>query len=243
MTFSSRSRIVFGGGPSPPTSTVPGTSRAPVSSSISCVETAWPHIVISGARPFSKRAEASVRRLSRCDVRCRFGPFQLAASISTRVVVGWTSERWPPMMPGDRRRAVVVADQAHVGVQRALGVVERDHLLAVARPADHEVPAGDEVPVERVQRLAGQQHHVVGDVDDVVDRALAGGHQARLQPRRRRADRDVLEQPRGEARAQVRAPRPRCSRPRPARACPGSSSHGGGFSGAPVAACTSRAAP
>ena len=56
-------------------------------------------MVISGARPFSKRPEASVRRFSRCEVRCRFGPFQLAASISTRVVVGWTSERWPPMIP------------------------------------------------------------------------------------------------------------------------------------------------
>ena len=54
-----------------------------------------------------------------------------------------------------------------------------------------------------MQRAADQQHHVVGDVDDVGDRALPGRHQARLQPRRRRADRDVLEDARGEARAQV----------------------------------------
>ena len=154
MTFSSRSRSVFGAGPSPPTSTVPGTSRAPVSSSISWVETAWPHIVISGASPFSKRPEASVRSPSRCDVRCRFGPFQLAASISTRVVLGCTSERWPPMMPAIDVGPVVVADQPHVGVQRALDVVERRHLLAVARPAHDEAAAGDEVPVEGVQRLA-----------------------------------------------------------------------------------------
>src|SRR3712207_7404828 len=45
---------------------------------------------------------------------------------------------------------------------------------------------------------------VVRDVDDVVDRALAGRHQARLEPGRRRADRHVLEEPRGEARAQLR---------------------------------------
>ena len=44
---------------------------------------------------------------------------------------------------------------------------------------------GDAVEVEGVQRLAGEQHHVVGDVDDVVDRPLPGGGQARLQPRRR----------------------------------------------------------
>ena len=45
--------------------------------------------------------------------------------------------------------------------------------------AAHGQPAaGDEVEVERVQRLARQQHRVVGDVDDVVDRALAGGRSA-----------------------------------------------------------------
>ena len=65
--------------------------------------------------------------------------------------------------------------------------------------------AGDAVEVEGVQRLAGEQHHVVGDVDDVVDRPLPGGHQARLQPRRRGRDRDVLEHARGEARAEVGA--------------------------------------
>ncbi len=104
---------------------------------------------------------------------------------------------------GDRRRAVLVGDQQDAGVERALDVVERRHLLALAGAPHGELSAGDEVEVEGVQRLPGEQHREVGDVDDVVDRALAGGGQARLQPRRRRADRDVLEQPRGEARAEV----------------------------------------
>ena len=52
---------------------------------------------------------------------------------------------------------------------------------------------------------AGEQHRVVGDVDDVVDRPLPGRHQPRLQPRRRRRDRDVLEHARGEARAELGA--------------------------------------
>ena len=124
-----------------------------------------------------------MRRPSRCDVRCRFGPFQLAASISTRVVVGCTSERWPPMMPaidvGPSSSQISSTSESSVRSTSSSVV----HLLAVARAADDEMAAGDEVPVERVQRLAGEQHHVVGDVDDVVDRALAGGHQARLQPR------------------------------------------------------------
>ena len=104
---------------------------------------------------------------------------------------------------GDRRRAVGVVDDEHLGVERAHLAVERGDLLAVPGPAHDEPAAGDAVEVEGVQRAAGQQHHVVGDVDDVVDRALPGGHQARLQPRRRRADRHVLEDARGEARAQV----------------------------------------
>jgi hypothetical protein len=54
-----------------------------------------------------------------------------------------------------------------------------------------------------VHRLAREQHHVVRDVDDVVDRPLPGGRQPRLQPQRRRADRHVLVEPGREARAQV----------------------------------------
>ena len=98
-TFSSRSRIVAGGGPSPPTSIVPSTRRAPVSSSISLVATIWPSIACSGARPFSKRPDASVRSASFVEVRWRLGPCQFAASISTRVVVSRTSERAPPIRP------------------------------------------------------------------------------------------------------------------------------------------------
>ena len=71
----------------PPTSSVPGTSVAPVSSSISRVATAWASSAPSGGRPFSKRAEASLRRPIFDDVRLMFGPFQVATSSSTRVVV------------------------------------------------------------------------------------------------------------------------------------------------------------
>ena len=81
--------------------------------------------------------------------------------------------------------------------------------------------ACDAVEVERVHRLAGEEHHVVGDVDDVGDRPHAGGEQARREPQRRGRDRDRLEDARGETRAQIgaldgdtRARRPRAERPR-----------------------------
>ena len=107
--------------------------------------------------------------------------------------------------PGDRGGPGGVLDQDHVRVERARLAVECLDLLTVACAADGERRALDAVEVERVQRLPGQQHHVVGDVDDVRDRALPGGHQPRLQPQRARSDLDVLEHARGEARAQVRA--------------------------------------
>ena len=104
---------------------------------------------------------------------------------------------------GDRGRSVGVVDHEHLRVERAGLAVERLDLLAFVRAADRERLAGDLVEVERVQRLAGQQHHVVGDVDDVRDRALAGGHQPRLQPRGARPELHVLEQAGGEPRAEV----------------------------------------
>ena len=106
---------------------------------------------------------------------------------------------------GDRRRPVGVLDHDDVAVQRTRLAVEGLHLLAVACAAHHEPRAGDAVEVEGVQRLAGQQHRVVGDVDHVVDRALPCGDQTRPQPQRRGRDRDIVEDARGKAAAQVRA--------------------------------------
>ena len=133
-----------------------------------------------------------------------FGPSQVAASISTRVVRVVDLRARAAHHAGDRRRAVGVVDDAPCrGRARALRR-RASSTCSPSRAAAHDEPAaGDAVEVEGVQRLAGQQHHVVGDVDDVVDRPLAGGDQPRLQPRRRRADRHVLEGARGEARAQV----------------------------------------
>ena len=137
----------------------------------------------------------------------------------------------------DRRRALGVLDHDHLGVERARLAVERVHLLALPRAAHRQAPAGDAVEVERVQRLAGQQHRVVGDVDHVVDRPLPGRHQPRLQPRRRWRDRDVLEHARGEARAELgtldRHLARAVERPRPPGGARGPPAHGGRATAAP----------
>ena len=76
-----------------------------------------------------------MRSASRVDVRWMFGPFQVAASISTRVVVSRTSERSPPMIPAIDVGPSSSQMMHHVGVERALDVVERGHRLAVAARA------------------------------------------------------------------------------------------------------------
>ena len=86
---------------------------------------AWPSSACSGCEPLLEAPDASVRSASRVDVRWMFGPFQFAASISTRVVPSWTSERAPPITPAIEVGPSASSITTHVGVERALLVVER----------------------------------------------------------------------------------------------------------------------
>ena len=129
-------------------------------------------------------------------------------------------------------------------VELALDVVERRHPLARLRAVHAHPPAAHLVEVERVHRLAGEQHHVVGDVDDVRDRPLPGRDQARLEPQRRRPDLHVLEHAHGEAQADLRVAISTDAGPRPCRTRRLGVLVGGvGASGASVSACSSRAMP
>ena len=82
------------------------------------------------------------------------------------------------------RHVVGVADQQVVGRERALGAVERRDRLAVAAQPDAEAAAPERVEIVCVVRLVELEHHVVADVDDVADRAHAGGGQPAGHPRR-----------------------------------------------------------
>ncbi len=73
-------------------------------------------------------------------------------------------------------------DNGHVGSERALLAIERGELLALFSGADNDVRLAVCVlqlgQVEGVKRLAEQEQDVVGNVDDVVDGALADGGKA-----------------------------------------------------------------
>ena len=169
------------------TSSVPGTKRAPHRSTISSRRPLGGH-ACSKCSCFSKRADASVRRPSPRDVRMMFGPTQVAASISTRVVLSETSEIWPPMIPAMPLGPSASHTERHRESKRALHTVERRPSSRRRCARRTTIASRDLVQVECVQRLAVREHHVVGDVDDVRDRPLAGGQEALLEPQRRGAD-------------------------------------------------------
>ncbi len=201
----SRRRIVWSSGPGPPTSIVPGRRRAPHSSIISCAATAWASIACSGCICFSNRVEASLRSPSLQRRAVDVGAVPVRGLHQHAGRAGLDLGARAAHDAGDRRRSVGVGDQHDVGIKRARLPVERLDLLALGCPSDRQLRPGNPVEVEGVQWLPREKHHVVGDVDDVRDRTLPGGHQPRLQPRRARPDRHVLEHARGEPRAQVGA--------------------------------------
>ena len=92
------------------------------------------------------------------------------------------------MTPATPIGPVAVADQQHLGVEFAVDAVERDELFAGLRAADDDALAAHGIVVEGVQRLAGFEHHVVRDVDDVVDRPHAQTDESLLHPRRGRTN-------------------------------------------------------
>ena len=102
-----------------------------------------------------------------------------------------------------------VGDDAHVGRERALLLVERGEKLAVARSPHHHVALAilallELAQVEGVERLAGEVHHVVGDVHHVVDGPGAGGNHATREPLGAGANLHVAHHAGRVARAELR---------------------------------------
>ena len=93
----------------------------------------------------------------------------------------------------DDQRLLLVGDDEHAAAEGPLLLVEGDDLLAVAGAPNDDLPAGNARRVESMQRLAVLEHHVVGDVDDVVDGAQAYRLEALLDPGRTRAHLDARD--------------------------------------------------
>ncbi len=90
---------------------------------------------------------------------------------------------------------VTVADQGNGGIQRALDAVERFHFFARLGLANHDAVIAHKIVVVGMQGMPQFQHHVVGNVDHVVDAGHACGFQAILQPRTAKAEFSRREPP------------------------------------------------
>ena len=97
----------------------------------------------------------------------------------------------------------VVGDDEVAGVERAGGAVEGRELLALARPA-YDDRALQPVGVVAVDRAAGLEHHVVGDVDGERDGSHPGRGDALDHEVRRRGRRvEAVDPPGHEHRASL----------------------------------------
>src|SRR5712692_5732003 len=101
-------------------------------------------------------------------------------------------------------RAVAIADHAEIRIELPLDAVEGSHFFSRLRVADDNFVIANLVVIERVQRVAEFEHHVIGNVDDVADAGDAGSFEAVFQPFRRWLDFDVSNDARGEAAAKFR---------------------------------------
>src|SRR5207245_9367172 len=91
----------------------------------------------------------------------------------------------------------------HVGGQVADEAVERQQLLVWAGTADVNGGSAQAREVEGVEWLRVLEEDVVGDVDDVVDRAHAARSQPALHPVRTGTDPDPLDHAADVAAAEV----------------------------------------
>ena len=83
---------------------------------------------------------------------------------------------------GDDDRFGRVGDDEHRGGEKALLAVERDQLFARGGASNDKGGAAELAGIKGVHGLAVLEHHVIADIDHIVDRAQADGGEALLHP-------------------------------------------------------------
>ncbi len=103
----------------------------------------------------------------------------------------------------NRGRFFCVGNREHIWSKCALHSVECHNRFSLGCAADDNLPALNKFMVKCVHRLAVLQHDIVGDVNNVIDRADTGSTQALAHPPRGRLNFDIFDHPRDVARAEV----------------------------------------
>ena len=99
-------------------------------------------------------------------------------------------------------RVGLIGDHQHIRRKRALLAVQRGDGFAGVGAAHDNVAVLHLRQIKSVHRVAGFQHHIVCDIDNIVDGTNAGGVQRLAHPHRRRADFHVANDARAVARAE-----------------------------------------
>ena len=103
----------------------------------------------------------------------------------------------------DTNSFLTVADHQHVLIHGALLTIQGYEFLVSSGPADNDLMACQGVIIISVHRLAVLFHHIVGDINDVVDRTDSVGSQSSLHPYGRGSDLDIFYDSRAVTRAEV----------------------------------------
>ena len=98
----------------------------------------------------------------------------------------------------------LVRDHQHIRRQGSGAAVQGGHLLPLVCPAHQDMAAGDAAVVEGMHGLTVFHHHVVRDVNDVVDGADAAGPQSAPHPFGGGRDAHVFHEAGGVTGAQIR---------------------------------------
>ncbi len=118
-------------------------------------------------------------------------------------VVSVTARFFAAHHAADPDGAFGIGDEQHFFVELIGAAIEGEKLLV--RPSEADVdPAGDFVGVESMERLTQFEHHKVGHIDDIVDRAQADTLELGAKPGRAGTDGQILDPPRGIEWALVR---------------------------------------
>ena len=105
--------------------------------------------------------------------------------------------------PGEGLRAFGIGDDDVGFGELVLAGIERVDDFAISCRADDELAACEFGMVEHMAGVAQFERDVVGDIDDIVDRALPEGFDGFTKPLGRWADLDIADEPSGEERALV----------------------------------------
>ena len=103
---------------------------------------------------------------------------------------------------GHAKGVAGIADEQVLGSELMGAPIEGGELFAGVGVAHHDLAITHFIGVESVIGRAQLQHHVVADVDDVVDGAHAGHDEAALHPEGRWSNGDPFDQAGSEARAE-----------------------------------------